>query len=92
MSERKETREGRERTFLDCVLGDSTGIVDASFFNEDLVQKNAILAFKNVMSKVVREHIQIQRGRNGRIQETESTIRETNTTNNISARAYELEK
>lgn len=78
--------------FLDCVLGDSTGVVDASFFSEELIKKGAVLAFKNVMSKVIREHIQIQRGRYGRIQETNDQVRETNTANNISARAYELEK
>lgn len=77
--------------FLDCLLADSTGSAEASFFNEELVQKGAVLAFKNVMAKVIREHIQIQRGKFGRIQETESVVRETNTTHNISTRAYELE-
>jgi hypothetical protein len=45
---------------------------------------------RSVLAKVVREHIQIQRGRYGRISESNDEIKNPNTTVNISKKAYEL--
>lgn len=92
MKERTETRAGEERTFLDCVLGDSTGIVNGSFFANTRVKEGNVYSFKRVNAKVIKEHIQIQKGRTGFIDDNESTIKEINEKNNISDKSYELEE
>jgi hypothetical protein len=70
------------------VLSDSTGCVDASFFGTDDVRKNDSLLLKNVEAKVIKEHIQIQKGKYGKIYQTETEVRKTNTTLDISRKAY----
>ena len=67
LKERNESNNGKDRTFFDVVLADETGSVNAIFFGTDDVKKNQVYTFRGVFAKVVREHIQIQRGRNGRI-------------------------
>lgn len=88
MNERSETRGGDERTFLDCILGDSTGVVNGSFFANTRVKEGNIYSFKRVNARVIKDHIQIQKGKTGFIEENESTIKEVNEKNNISAKAY----
>lgn len=90
LKERVEQNNGRDRTFLDCLLADESGSVNASFFGTDNVKKGDVISLKNVIAKVVREHIQIQRGKFGRINESEGDIKSPNTTVNISKKSYEL--
>lgn len=95
INERTETsdrEDRRDRTFQDCVLGDGTAIVDGSFFANVPIKKGQVYAFKNMIAKVVREHIQIQKGRFGRVEEVDTEVREVNTKNNISAKSYVLDE
>jgi len=70
------------------VLGDQTAVVDGSFFSNVPINKGQVYAFKNMTAKVVREHIQIQKGRFGRVEQVDSEVREVNTKINISAKSY----
>lgn len=90
VKERVENFNGRERTFLDCILADESGCVNASFFGNDNVKKGDVLNLRGVVAKVVREHIQIQRGKEGRLFHVEGDIKNPNTTDNISKKAYEI--
>lgn len=92
INERKETRNEQERTYLDCVLGDGSGIVDGSFFANVPIKKGQVYAFKNMIAKVVREHIQIQKGRFGRVEEVDTEVRDVSTKVNISAKSYVLDE
>lgn len=91
IKERKETRNETERTYLDCTLGDGTAIVEASFFANVPVKAGQVYAFKNMIAKVVREHIQIQKGRFGRVEENDTEVRDVNTKVDISAKSYVLD-
>ena len=90
LKERVDSINGRERTFLDCVLADETGCANASFFGTDDVKKGDVLNLRNVIAKVVREHIQIQKGKFGKHYPAEGDIKNPNTSNNISKKAYEI--
>ena len=90
LKQRVEQNNGRERTFLDCLLADESGAVNASFFGSDDVKQGDVISLRNVIAKVVRDHIQIQRGKFGKLSEAEGDIKAPNTTNNISKKAYEL--
>jgi len=74
INERTETRGDQDRTYLDCVLGDGTAVVDGSFFANVPIKKGQVYAFKNTVAKVVREHIQIQKGRFGRVEEVDTEV------------------
>lgn len=73
------------------MLGDETGIVDGSFFSNVPVKKDQVFAFKNIHAKVVKEHIQIQKGRTGRVDVNDREIRQVDTKNNISGKSYVLD-
>jgi len=90
LKERTERFGEKDRVFLDCLLADETGCVNASFFGNDNVKSGDVLFLRGVLAKVVREHIQVQRGRYGRVTEGDGEIKNINTTNNISKKAYEI--
>lgn len=71
------------------VLGDETGVVKGFFYNDEVIKEgNTVVIFK-AESSVVKEHIEIQLMRGGRIEESRSKkITDVDDSVNISAKAW----
>ena len=69
-------------------LGDQTGVVKGFFYNsEDLSVGNTIAIF-NVEALVVKEHIEMQLMKRGRIDQARREVKEVKSSNDISAKEW----
>ena len=71
------------------VLGDETGIVKAFLFNDESIKEGSTVVVFKAEAAVVKEHIEIQLMKGGRVEESRSKkINEVDETVNISAKAW----
>ena len=71
-----------------AVLGDETGIVKGFLFDsEELTVGNTVALF-SIEAAVVREHIEVQLMRRGRVDAARREVREVNESNDISAKEW----
>ena len=71
------------------VLGDSTGIVKGFLYNDDSVKEGATVVLFKAEAAVVKEHIEIQMMKGGRVEESRSKkIQDVDESVNISAKAW----
>jgi len=52
---------------LRCVIGDDSGISNAFLFENSVIQEGESIVLFNAKSEVVKEHIEIQLERRGRV-------------------------
>ena len=71
------------------VLGDETGTVKGFLFNDEAVKEGSTVVIFKGEAAVVKEHIEIQLMRGGRVEESRSKkINEVDESVNISAKAW----
>ena len=71
------------------VLGDETGTVKGFFFNDDAVKEGSTVVLFKAEATVVKEHIEIQLMRGGRVEESRTKkITDVDESVNISAKAW----
>jgi replication factor A1 len=82
---------GEEHKVMDVLIGDETGTVYFSAWNEhiDSVQENETYQFLNAKTILFRRNIRLSLGRSGQIEGTEEEIKKVETENNISSKEYE---
>ncbi|MCG3226821.1 MAG: single-stranded DNA-binding protein [Candidatus Heimdallarchaeota archaeon] len=82
---------GEEHKVMDVLIGDETGTVYFSAWNEhiDSVQENETYQFLNAKTILFRRNIRVSLGRSGQIEGTEEEIDKVETENNISSKEYE---
>lgn len=70
------------------VLGDETGIVRAFLFLDEHVRVNETIVLFGAESRVVKEHIEIQVPREGKVDRARRVIEEVDEKNDISAKEW----
>jgi len=77
---------------MEVLLGDETGLVYFSAWNEDIdrLEVGKTYEFRDVKTILFRGHVRLSLGRNGSFEETEETIEEVNMDNNISDEEHEF--
>jgi replication factor A1 len=82
---------GEEHKVMDVLIGDETGTVYFSAWNEhiDNVQENETYQFLNAKTILFRRNIRLSLGRSGQIEGSEEKIDKVETENNVSSKEYE---
>ncbi|NPD89828.1 MAG: single-stranded DNA-binding protein [Asgard group archaeon] len=82
---------GEEHKVMDVLIGDETGTVYFSAWNEhiDSVQENETYQFKNAKTILFRRNIRLSLGRSGQIEGVKEKIDKVETENNVSSKEYE---
>ena len=82
---------GEEHKVMDVLIGDETGTVYFSAWNEhiDSVQENETYQFLNAKTILFRRNIRLSLGRSGQIEGAEEKIDKVETENNVSSKEYE---
>ena len=82
---------GEEHKVKDVLIGDETGTVYFSAWNEhiDSVQENETYQFLNAKTILFRRNIRLSLGRSGQIEGVEDKIDKVETENNVSSKEYE---
>ena len=70
------------------VVGDETGVARGFFFDSDELTVGNTVALFNLEAAVVREHIELQVMRRGRVERARREVREVNESNDISAKEW----
>lgn len=79
---------------MDVLLGDETGTVYFSAWNEQIekLKEDETYHFSDSKTILFRGHIRLSLGRNGSLTESEEKIEEVNTENNISSEEHEYRR
>lgn len=82
---------GEEHKVMDVLIGDETGIVYFSAWNEhiDSVHENETYQFLKAKTILFRRNIRLSLGRSGQIEGVEEKIDKVETENNVSSKEYE---
>ena len=82
---------GEEHKVMDVLIGDETGTVYFSAWNEhiDSVKENETYEFLNAKTILFRRNIRLSLGRGGQIEDVEQKIDKIETENNVSSKEYE---
>ena len=85
---------GEEHRVRDVLIGDDTGVVLFSAWNEhiDEIEEGSTYFFNNVKTILFHNHIRVSLGRMGTIEESDEEIEDINRENNISDREYEYQR
>ena len=83
-----EEVKGRTKTMMRCVLGDSTGIVNASFPDSEHLKSGNSIAIFGAEARVVKEHIEVQITNEGRVNKAKKEIGDVNDSLNVSAKSW----
>ena len=73
--------------FVDCLLGDSTAVVDCSFYSSTRVEKGKVYTFKNMSARQNRDQLWVNWSRFAQVKEVDTDVGEVNMKVNISRRA-----
>ena len=82
-----EVVKGR-KNMVRCVLGDSTGIVNAFFPESEHLSTGNSVAIFGAEARVVREHIEVQIGPDGRINRARKEVSDVNESFNASSKSW----
>ena len=82
---------GEEHKVMDVLIGDETGTVYFSAWNEhiDSVQENETYQFIKAKTILFRRNIRLSLGRSGQIEGSDDKIDKVETENNVSSKEYE---
>jgi len=83
-------KTGEEHQVRDVLIGDESGIVFLSAWNEiiDQLKEGSIYEFSNVKTILFRRKIRVSFGKKGSIEESDKLIDNVNMENNISEKEY----
>jgi hypothetical protein len=73
---------------LRCVIGDETGVANAFLFESEYLHEGEYIVLFNARSEVVKEHIEIQLDRRGRIEKSRREVPRVNEEFNLSLKAW----
>jgi len=75
----------------DALVGDSTGVIIMTLWNDDIdkVNENETISIKNGKASLFRGSMRLKVGKYGNIEPAEKTITEVNEENNLSDRQFE---
>ncbi len=84
-------RDGETHRVLDATVGDSTGIVLLSLWDDsiDTVEVDKTYRLENGYTSLFQGHLRLNIGRYGNIKEAETPIEEVDTENDLSAQEHE---
>lgn len=85
---------GEEHQVRDILIGDETGTVLYSAWNEhtDEVQEGNTYFFNNVKTILYQRNIRVSLGRMGQVESTDHVIEEVNEENNVSSKEYQYQR
>ncbi|MHA1685660.1 MAG: hypothetical protein ACTSYD_04535 [Candidatus Heimdallarchaeaceae archaeon] len=85
---------GEEHQVQEILLGDETGTVLLSAWNENVnaFEVGKTYLFRNAKTILFQRHIRVSLGRLGTVEEIDSTIEEINEDNNVSEAEHEMER
>ena len=85
---------GEEHKVCDVLIGDDTGVVLFSAWNEhiDEIEEGETYFFNNVKTILFHNHIRVSLGRMGAIEPSDEEIEEVNKDNNVSDKEYEYQR
>ena len=83
---------GEEHEVMEILLGDETGVVYFSAWNEDIdrLEVGKTYEFRDVKTILFRGHVRLSLGRNGSFEEIDEDIEEINTDFNVSEEEHEF--
>ena len=86
-----ESRFGPSRQLSEATIGDETGIVIMSLWEDqiDKVSQDDVIAITNGYVSLVRGHIRVNVGKYGSFSKTDANIGEVNTSHDVSAQEHE---
>ncbi|MFX1474748.1 MAG: single-stranded DNA-binding protein [Promethearchaeota archaeon] len=84
-------RDGETHRVLDATVGDSTGIVLLSLWDDSIetIEIDKTYRLENGYTSLFQGHLRLNIGRYGNITEAETPIEEVNTENDLSAQEHE---
>jgi hypothetical protein len=71
-----------------CVIGDETGITNAFLPESEYLHEGEYIVLFNARSEVVKEHIEIQLDRKGRIEKSRRDVKNVKEDYNLSQKAW----
>jgi ssDNA-binding replication factor A large subunit len=77
-----------KRAMLRCTLGDDTGLVRAFLPDEPALRVGKSVVLFDCEARVVKEHIEVQLGRNGRIDVARKEVDRVNEKFNLSDKSW----
>ena len=77
-----------KKQMLRLVIGDESGVVNAFFPATSEIVVGGMIALVDCEARVVKEHIEIQVGRNGSIEEAKKSIKRVNNDYNVSEKSW----
>jgi replication factor A1 len=88
------TRTGQTRQLSEAVVGDETGTVIMSLWDDqiDAVNEGDVLSIQNGYVSLVRGHMRLNVGKYGAFTKSESVLGEVNTANDLSALEFEPQR
>ena len=94
LGERREVSNrntGEQHEVMEVLIGDETGCVYFSAWNEDIekIEVGKTYQFENAKTILFRGHIRLSLGRNGNFEEIDEDIPEVDTENNVSDQEHE---
>ena len=83
---------GEEHQVMDVLIGDETGVLYFSAWNEQIekIKKDETYQFLNAKTILFKRNIRLSLGRQGAIEDSEQKIEETNNENNISLEEHDI--
>ena len=88
------TRTGQTRQLSEATVGDETGTVIMSLWDDqiDAVNEGDVLSITNGYVSLVRGHMRLNVGKYGSLQKSLTVVSEVNTTNDLSALEFEPQR
>ena len=83
---------GEQHTVMDILIGDETGSVYFSAWNEQIEKMKVDETYQFLDAKTIlfRRQIRVSLGRNGRVEDSETKVEEINTENNLSQKEHDI--
>lgn len=82
---------GEQHTVMDILIGDESGTVYFSAWNEQIEQMKIDETYQFLDTKTIlfRNQIRVSLGRNGRVEDSEEKVKEVDTENNLSQKEHD---
>ncbi len=83
---------GEQHSVMDILIGDDTGVVYFSAWNEQIekIKVDETYQFLNAKTILFKRQIRLSLGRNGSLEDTEQKIEEVNSENNLSQKEHDI--
>lgn len=85
-------KTNEEHRVMDVLVGDETGVLYYSAWNEqiDMMKKDETFKFLNAKTILYKRNLRLSLGKQGTIEDSEEKIEEVNTENNISLAEHDI--